>query len=88
MKYRYTFRLKPGRDDDLIGWLEALGEGERSYSIRQTLRRGLTGPVAPAPPRVPIAAGEEPPRSVKQEIAGTAPDNDIEAKLDRLAGSF
>ena len=86
MKYRYTFRLKPGRDDDLIGWLEALGEGERSYHIRQALRRGLSGPVASALSRVPIAAAEEPPQPVKQE-AMEAPD-DIEAKLDRLAGSF
>ena len=85
--YRYTFRLKPGRDDDLISWLEALGEGERSYCIRQTLRRGLSGTVTPALSRVPIAAAEEPLRPVKQEPIETAPD-DIEAKLDRLAGSF
>ena len=87
-EYRYTFRLMPGRDDDLIQWLETLGEGERSFYIRQVLRRGLAGPVTPTPFRVPVEAAKEPSRSVKQEIAGTAPDNDIEAKLDRLAGSF
>ncbi len=50
---RYNFRLQRGRDDDLISWLESLGAGERSYYIRQVLRRGLRGntdhlPQAPA----------------------------------------
>ncbi len=36
-----AFRLKPGRDDDLIAWLESLGAGDQSYHIRETLRRNL-----------------------------------------------
>lgn len=42
MKPRYTFRLKPGRDEDLITWLESLGEGERSFFIRNALRKAIT----------------------------------------------
>ena len=38
---RITFRLKDDRDDDLLQWFNALGEGERSFFIRQALRRGL-----------------------------------------------
>jgi len=38
---RITFRLKENRDEDLLLWFNNLGEGERSYFIRQTLRRGL-----------------------------------------------
>lgn len=88
-EYRYTFRLMPGRDDDLIQWLETLGEGERSFYIRQILRRGLAGPVAPTiASRVPIAVPEDPPQLVKQEIMETVPNDDIEAKLDRLAEIF
>jgi len=36
-----AFRLKPGRDDDLINWYESLGDGDRSYYIRETLRKNL-----------------------------------------------
>ncbi len=36
-----AFRLKPGRDDDLIRWLESLGSGDQSYYIRESLRRDL-----------------------------------------------
>ncbi len=35
------FRLKPGRDDDLIRWVESLGNGDQSYYIRESLRRDL-----------------------------------------------
>jgi len=85
--YRYTFRLKPGRDDDLIRWLEPLGEGERSFHIRQALRRGLNGRATPF--RVPVVT--ESPRPVVQEVArpaSTAAGDDIEKRLDRLAESF
>lgn len=88
-EYRYTFRLMPGRDDDLIEWLESLGKGEISFYIRQVLRRGLAGPVTPTiASRVPIAVPEDPPQLVKQEIMETASNDDIEARLDRLAESF
>jgi len=39
---RITFRLKDDRDDDLLHWFQVVGEGERSYFIRQALRRGLS----------------------------------------------
>lgn len=38
-----AFRLKPGRDDDLIDWITNAGEGDRSYHIRESIRRGLVG---------------------------------------------
>lgn len=37
-----AFRLKPGRDDDLIAWVNTLGVDERSAGIRQALRGNLT----------------------------------------------
>jgi hypothetical protein len=37
----YPFRLREGRDDDLIQWLDGLPEGERSFYLRQALRKGL-----------------------------------------------
>jgi len=75
---RVTFRLRPGRDDDLIAWLESMGEGERSYFIRQVLRRGLNSgrgrpveqvmPVSPVAPDDLIEA-DEPAREVSREEA-------------------
>ena len=37
-----AFRLKPDRDDDLIAWINTLGEDERSAGIRQALRGNVT----------------------------------------------
>ena len=39
---RITFRLKNERDEDLLHWFKVIGEGERSYFLRQALRRGLS----------------------------------------------
>ena len=36
-----AFKLKKGRDQDLIAWIGSLDEGDRSYHIRELLRRGL-----------------------------------------------
>ncbi len=36
-----NFKIKQGRDDDIILWLEALGERERSFYIRMALREWL-----------------------------------------------
>lgn len=76
---RYTFRLRRDRDGDLIAWLESMGEGERSYAIRQALRRGLNagrgGPaqhVAPVSPVAPLAdpvEADAPAREVSREEA-------------------
>ena len=33
MSMRFSFRLKEDRDADLIRWLKAMGEGERSPII-------------------------------------------------------
>ncbi len=42
-----AFRLKEGRDDDIISWVESLGERDRSYSIRQALKEHLSEPHSP-----------------------------------------
>ncbi len=60
---RINLRLKPGRDDDLIAWWNSIPEGDRSYFLRETLRRGLGGqaggyqapPIAAAGPLTPRA---------------------------------
>ncbi len=40
---KVSFRLKPGRDDAIIDWLESLSEHDRSYYIRESLRAYLSG---------------------------------------------
>ncbi len=40
---KVSFRLKPGRDDAIIDWLESLGEHDRSYYVREGLRDYLNG---------------------------------------------
>jgi len=44
-----AFRLKPGRDDDLISWIYGAGDGDRSYHIREALRQGLLSQATPLP---------------------------------------
>lgn len=45
---RISFRLKAGRDDDLISWLEGLAANDRSYFIRETLRSSLINGTPPS----------------------------------------
>jgi hypothetical protein len=33
-----TFRLKPGRDDTIIDWVNCLGSKDRSYHIREAMK--------------------------------------------------
>ena len=40
---KVSFRLKPGRDDAIIEWLESLSEYDRSFYVREGLRAYLSG---------------------------------------------
>ena len=33
-----SFRLKPGRDNEIIDWVNTLGDKDRSYFIREALK--------------------------------------------------
>ncbi len=33
-----SFRLKPGRDDEVINWICDLGDNDRSYFIREAIK--------------------------------------------------
>jgi hypothetical protein len=33
-----SFRLKPGRDDDVISWICNIGKDDRSYFIREAIK--------------------------------------------------
>ena len=89
---RLSFRLKPGKDDDLIKWLNGLPEQERSRFIREALRRGLSLPdVRPAVSPVINArdgtqGGNKGFTPAGVENITTA--NNLEEKLDRLADCF
>lgn len=41
MLTRVSLRLRPGRDDDLMAWINSLPERERSFWIRRAIRRGM-----------------------------------------------
>lgn len=90
--YRYSFRLKPGRDDDLIGKLENLGDGERSVYIRQALRSawgGKEAPILPPPKPEPAKEASEPirwPEFPDSEIKED--ETDLNDRLDKLALMF
>ena len=63
---RITFRLKDDRDDDLLRWFNALGEGERSFFIRQALRCGLGSQEEKV--NIPIIIMGEMPKLPKEEV--------------------
>ncbi len=76
-----AFRVKGGRDDDLITWLAGLGEGDRSYYIREALRQGLFRQTpAPAYPVMKIEAIEV--QDKKQKVN----EVDLEAALEAWNG--
>jgi len=72
-----AFRLKPGRDDDLIAWVSSLGQDERSIGIRHALRSSITGSGKIQGYHVPKIM----PRSIEQEDQDKTPIN-LEENLD------
>jgi hypothetical protein len=92
MASRYTFRLKPDRDADLIVWLDSLGDGERSCFIRNALRRSLKEPqFSQAPNPIPLKQSTpSPPTLSNENISSTEciAESDFTAKLDQLAQCF
>ena len=61
------FRLKPGRDDDLITWLNNLDSGDRSYHTMKILKKGLTASLRrPEAPAIKIAPNKV--RNIKPPV--------------------
>jgi len=77
-----AFRLKPGRDDDLIAWISSLGRDERSCNIRQALR-GVVFNAAPVNTRQ--APGKHHANIMPKAADAKATENtrDIETNLDQ-----
>jgi hypothetical protein len=88
--FRYAFRLKKGRDRDLIAWLENFGEGERSFYIRQALRAGIAaqgGPVAAQQAAPVIQQPVESPGKDEPEKQALTKE-EAESKLNDLVNNF
>ncbi len=73
-----AFRLKPGRDDDLINWIKTAGENDRSYYIREALRQGLHKS-APAPSSLAVKLETKQKNCKKKEINETDLDANLSA---------
>jgi hypothetical protein len=89
-----AFRLKPGRDDDLIEWAESLGAGDQSYHIRETLRRNLnpkggSNYALPPSPSPVIKSNENKSEVVPKKAASREFDiKNNEGSLDDLEKAF
>jgi hypothetical protein len=93
-------RVYPGKDDDLIAWLESLPPGERSALIREALRVGI-GLLPPPRPEGEVIAHIVR-EAVVEALAGlqvvaaqqgvTLDTNEVEEafgeQLDRLLNQF
>jgi hypothetical protein len=75
-----AFRLKAGRDDALINWIEDLPENDRSYHIREALRSNLQGQPRPVILGPFTAKAPNPEPSQLPALPGNA--EDIESALD------
>lgn len=96
MQHYVHARLRPGRDDDLIVWLETQPTGGRSEAIRALLRDGLRMR------QTEVSLGSIVRRAIKETLAGlqaTATQeraelnsNEVEeefgAQLDQLLDQF
>ena len=72
-----AFRLKPGRDNDLIVWISNITPGDRSYYIRELMRRGLSASIkSPTTPTIAIT-----PKQVNGN-ENVCSDQDLEDALD------
>lgn len=91
MNPRFTLRLKPGRDDDIIDWLESLGEGERSFFMRQAIRTAILSERMQLPFPIP-----DPPHKENVEAKDDCINKDIftntiecmDERLHRLTNQF
>ena len=73
-----AFKLKKGRDQDLIAWIDSLDEGDRSYHIREVLRRGIN---IQAP--YPLSAIKIQPKQAKEtELENVDLDKNLQAWVD------
>lgn len=75
------FRLKPGRDDDIINWLAAIPEGDRGYYIRETLRKGIAAAGPSRPPAISPAT-ELPPVPVLSRPPASMDPDQLQKNLD------
>ncbi len=93
-------RVYPGKDEDLINWLDSLPPGERSRMIREALRAGIG--LAPPPRSDSALLAEIVRQAVVDALAGiqtaaaqqgiTFDKNEVEEafgdQLDHLLGNF
>lgn len=87
MTIRYMFRLKPGRDDELIQWLESLGKGERSCFIRKALREAVERkPAETTKVKQTVKAAK--PKHNKVILTSSPLNTDLKSKVDKLTCSF
>jgi hypothetical protein len=79
---RITFRLKDNRDEDLLQWFNALGEGERSFFIRQALRRGLSSREEKV--SIPIIKGEMPKLPKEEPVTAEEAESRLSSLINNL----
>lgn len=98
----YSFRLRHGRDDNIIALLDSAPEQERSVLIRQALRALYASgqgsvispfvPVAPAVKKAAITAPKiSPPKEQEFKLPPTEPKEDevdLDSKMDALINNF
>lgn len=67
---KHSFRVKAGRDDLIIEWLDSIGERDRSYYIREALRDYLTTvtPLSNPSTRLPASSKSVKKKSVKEGL--------------------
>lgn len=81
-----SFKLFPGKDDDLIEWLKTLGVREKSSYIRLALRQFITpnyGYIAGPPVQAIPKLAKEPDKKVSADLDPAVSEEDLEARVDR-----
>lgn len=68
-----SFRVRPGRDDQIIEWLDSLPQDEKGVFIRQALREWLSGELANRDVRV-------------EEASIDVSEDEIFSKLEKIGG--
>lgn len=85
MSARYMFRLNEDQDKDLGDWLDSLRKGERSFWIREALRKALVE-IKPVGKPNQVDARRIP--KIKGPSLTIPGSEKAEVKLDKLANQF
>jgi hypothetical protein len=88
-EYKYGFRVKPGRDDLIISWIEGIQASDKSYHIREALRDYLNKRIPQDPSPAGTLNSSNAISEAKNKVdTNTREEVDVEVSASKLEANF